>query len=297
VHECPVKIQTPILAQMINGGVNLRRFVCPPKDVGSFLQSILSLTAKLETLHSLNLAHMDIKLQNVVTKKVKDIYLTRFIDVGFVKHLDTYNIDEPFLNFGNDYMIWPFETRFLIKDITTINFTKSEAPIVNLLKHFAYSTHTSFTKQYMPLINYFPNNQFVLLDPTATTYSDMFKMNINYLLRVYDEKKDKQDVIREIGKLTDIYSFGLLLFEVYCRIANQKIDVNLKVSPIRPITNEKENAVHVELFNTVTLEFVNFILRIITPHIESRERNLANIRAQLAPFFFKITEIYAKYYP
>ncbi len=297
VHECPVKVQNPTLAQMINGGENLLRFVCPPKDVRIFLESILSLTAKLETLHVLNLAHLDIKMANIVTKKVNNIYKTRFIDVGFVKHLDTYSTDEPFLNFGNDYMIWPFETRFLIKDITTINFAGNEANVVKIIQHFANSIHTRFTQYNIPLLNYFPNNQFIFLDSTGTKYSDIFKLNINYLLKIYAEKGNKQDVIREIGKLTDVYSLGLVLYEIYSRISNQKLDQNLGVSPRKPITNEKEYGVYMDLFQTVTIDYINLILRITAPHIESRERSLATIRAQLIPLFQKIAAIYTKYYP
>lgn len=297
IRNCPIPITDPVLLQMPNGGVDLFGFRCPPQDVRIYLNSILELVEGLRILHSAEIVHMDIKVGNIVTKKVNNTYQTRFIDVGFVQDLTKYDIAKPFPTFAVNYMIWPFETKFLVVNLINVHFGLHKAGVMKNIEDFATMVQREFPKFNIPLGIYIRGNHFLLLDPTHTDYSPIFSKNMDFLISLYNQRKNYEDVTDFIAKATDVYSLGLALYDIYARVTNQVISQNMVVRPFRSITSDIELSLFHELRSGVTQDVINLILQMVDPLIERRMKDLNVIKAELAPMFDKVSTIFEKYYP
>ncbi len=293
--NCPVEIKTPKLIQMAHGGQSLFRFQCPPTDVAPFLKSILQLTKNLQTFHDAGLAHLDIKSGNIVTQKVGDVYETRFIDVGFIQNLHTYDINKPFTAYLNDYLIWPFEIKFLALSLLRIDLTYHARPLHLMIQQHMKMVETTFPHYALPTSIYIQNGKSVFLDETQTTYSPLFNKNMKYLTAIYHKEKNEQDVIKEVGKLTDVYSFATVLYDIFIRISNLVLTQAGKITYLRPIASEKEKALYTEIYVHVATPFFNLIYAMLNPDITERLKDLSQIHAILTPLFTQLSAIYAKH--
>ncbi len=114
---CSLKNQKPThLLQMKNAGTSLYKWTLDPVDAPAFLNSLKPLCLGLKKLHDANIAHLDIKLGNMVTQKRSDgTYLTRLIDVGLLQKMTDYDSVTAHEKsvFSALYFAWPFETRYL----------------------------------------------------------------------------------------------------------------------------------------------------------------------------------------
>ncbi len=297
LHSCPVPITDPVLVQMPNGGIDLFKFLCPPQDVRAYLNSILELVDGLATLHSADIAHMDIKVENIVTRKVGDVYQTRFIDVGFIQDLTKYSTKNPFVKFANNYIVWPFETKFLVKKFTEIHFGIHKPVILQSIRDFSQMVLTLFPSQHLPLALYFRNNAFLLMNESQDGYSEVFSRNMQHLTGIFNQKKEYKDVTEYIAKITDVYSFGIVLYNIYIRVTGQALTQTLDIVNIKPISNPTDLALFYDLKNNVSKDMFNIVFEMMNPFIEQRLRDLAVIKPRLAELFGRISTIFEKYYP
>jgi hypothetical protein len=115
--RCSLKDQKPThLLQMKNAGNSLYPLTLKVENPIAFLKSLVPLCLGVRKLHDANIAHLDIKLGNLVTRKQPDgSYLTRLIDVGLMQKMTEYESvsDREKSVFSGLYFAWPYETRYL----------------------------------------------------------------------------------------------------------------------------------------------------------------------------------------
>ena len=86
-NECTARAGRTKLLFYEDGGVDLARIKLRPADYIPFLKSLVNLFKGLHLAHTNQRYHMDIKTDNVVSKKQIDgTFLTRFIDLGLASY-------------------------------------------------------------------------------------------------------------------------------------------------------------------------------------------------------------------
>ncbi len=249
--KCSVKMADPYLVQLKNGGTSLDKFKCPEADRGLFMTSLVELFDKLRILHAQNIAHLDIKPANIVTQRLENgSYLTRFVDIGFMLDIGAFDeADETLFAFKNDYIIWPFEARYL-----------AEAIVDPML----YEINNFYAKcaEKLPLIG-IPNK----------LYYDSFDAKGGR--RIFDNpafiakfKKFLRDPTGErkidvIAKAVDVYSLGYTLALLYRKTFGHAFLNHGIYVPVQDEFNRK-------LYTEVSAPMYNLVLHMMNPDTEDR---------------------------
>jgi serine/threonine protein kinase len=212
IKSCQLQgLTPPTLLSMEYGGIALDKFyigIYPTslEMLREFGKACIGLLEKLATLHQLQMAHLDIKPGNLVINVKDDTYDIRFIDVGFVQVLDALNPSTIPTGFLNNYVIWPFETRFLKKPIPLTNVNYPE--IVSFFKECVEQIpkYGGINEGYFSK----PGNQFVFLMPGDPFQIDTF---MDYYRGIPEPQR-----YAEIAKQTDVYSMGFTIMGLFRRI-------------------------------------------------------------------------------
>lgn len=179
-----------------NGGANLGQFVPKSDEWAKFLESLLNLFEGLALAHANNIAHCDIKPYNIVTLKQADgSFKTRFIDFGISTYTDRINASTMSI-IANNYLWWPFETRFYNPTYKHIWAISDKEKIIK-----EWYTLMSHNKRHLPVHTYW----------TETGRLERFKANG---FSTVIDKLNLQDTRKAFAKI-DIFSLGITLSEIY----------------------------------------------------------------------------------
>lgn len=187
------------------GGIDLIDIRLGYEDYVPMLSAFEGLLEGLVLLHQNNIAHLDIKPENVVALKKEDgSFQMRFIDFGFMTPFSAYNTRNPPLPL-QQLGYWPLEFLFLDSRF------KYEYINQKLIDRFK--------KDIAPSIEYGLPSPSPLLNITVKEVQDLWDKAQSYT-------RDEQ--LSRIMKATDIYSMGILLARYFYSITGRK-QVNGKV--------------------------------------------------------------------
>ena len=102
------------------------------KDLYAFLKGLTNLFEGLIVLHTNEIAHLDIKPNNLVGLKTGDEYIIRYIDFG---------LSTKFANFTalrEDYPYWPFDARLVAPYYATAKPERLNSEIDEFYKSLKY---------------------------------------------------------------------------------------------------------------------------------------------------------------
>ena len=177
-----------------NGGTNLGQFVPKSDEWVKFLESLVNLFDGLALAHQNSIAHCDIKPYNIVTLKQADgSFKTRFIDFGLSTYTDRINTTVISI-IANNYLWWPFETRFYNPAYKHIWAISDKEKIVK--EWYALMSHN---KRHIPVHSYW------------TETGERFKAKG---FSTVIDKLNLQDTRKAFAKI-DIFSLGVTLSEIY----------------------------------------------------------------------------------
>lgn len=213
LKSCKLADQPTHFLQLPDAGTNLLEFQCPPEDRRAFLNSLLGLCEGLHRLHAYQTVHMDIKPPNIVTRRIEDEYTTRYIDMGLmfgIRDFDTLPTEQKRL-FGQPYLFWPFETRYLSPDAhaeTEVNKKDLNAFYEDIVRKLDKGLG-------IPLDAYYTKDGQRLLTPRSVNAYLPFIQQLSPLQR-----------IAFLGKAADVYALGIVFM---C------VDQMLTKSPLRSL--------------------------------------------------------------
>ncbi len=216
LQECSLKDEKPThLLQMKNAGNSLYKKTLSAEDSAAFLLSLKHLCWGLKKLHDANIAHLDIKLANIVTQKQLDgSFLTRFVDVGLLQKMTDYESvsDDEKSVFSLLYYVWPFETRYLDPEShIESNVTKQQTAIY----------YQNVVRKIEPAIEeediYYTSTSGHTLTPAVLNDT------ILPYLRAFPTSLERNIFI---AKATDVYSLGLVFLQ---------LNAFLKSSPLKTL--------------------------------------------------------------
>lgn len=175
------------LLQFKDGGENLSNVVLKAGDVYPFFRDLSQLFEGLVLLDEGEIAHLDIKLANIVHKP-KDTggYSFHFIDFGFTVAIQE-GISEEFPNDSN-YPPWPYEIKFADHDFRSYGSTFSEFAM-ELRKYL--ESRKLYPKDIVNLANGFPTQKMSGLVGVERNFAALSKV--------------------------DVYSMGLVMLELFTK--------------------------------------------------------------------------------
>lgn len=175
------------------------------QDYIPLLSAFEGLLEGLVVLHQNNIAHLDIKPENVVALQKEDgSFQMRFIDFGFMTPFPAYNTRDPPLPL-QQLGYWPLDFLFLDSRF------KYEYINEKLIDRFK--------KDIAPSVQYGLPEPSPLLQITVKEVQDLYKKSMEYT-------RDEQ--LSTIMKATDIYSMGILLARFFYSITGHR-QVNDKI--------------------------------------------------------------------
>lgn len=194
-----------IVLQSPYGGESLLTYMPQtPAEYMAFFESMANLLEGLDTLHSKDYAHMDIKMGNIVTMPVDSTsesvkMNTRYIDFGLGLTISDIPNLPPWRTavYAHPYNIWPFETRFLYKD-----FKK------------AYITPESVTQFLRTVYAYKPEFIPAGLYAAVGGKPTFTQREAIELWEMY-QSLPEDDRVRHLAMATDIYMLGMTMASSY----------------------------------------------------------------------------------
>ncbi len=196
-------LQPPTLLVMKYGGVALDTFrMTETHEILSFSKACVGILEKLRTFHKLGMVHLDLKPANLVVQIKNNKYDIRMIDVGFVQFLDKLNpsVLRDSKGFSHNYVIWPFETRYLRDPL--VSPTNEE---INL-----------FYANCVELLTRSLGRRTAYIDPISHTPTllhgspRLIDKYLTYYLSIPEPLR-----YAEIARKTDIYSMGFTLMKIF----------------------------------------------------------------------------------
>jgi serine/threonine protein kinase len=192
------KIMPQIMVlQLPHGGESWDTFV--PADTMTFFRSWIHLFEAVEQLHRYEMAHMDLKFENIVTN---DRYQNRLIDFGFAFSPDSFQETIEYMELFTrvNYYPWPYEvkcldSRFQLKDITK----KS----IDMFYRESVHKHSG---------SY----------PSDIYYTDLGQMIVDevYARKLYTTlfRLSRKEQLLFLSRAIDVYALGRLLSRMYVKL-------------------------------------------------------------------------------
>jgi serine/threonine protein kinase len=187
------------LLRMPDGGTSWKTY--KPSDPASFLHTWISLFDAVEALHAANIAHMDIKHENILTQDVSG-YQTRLIDFGFSFSPATFQETKEYTSLFSraPYFPWPFEVHYLDPDFDPRTISEST------LDAFYRDAVAKDSGTYPPDLYY--------------TADGSSRLDVNTCRLLYSRlhSMSRPALISFVSKQIDVYSLGRALSYMYVRM-------------------------------------------------------------------------------
>jgi serine/threonine protein kinase len=184
------------LVEIIDGGKDLFRLNVPPEHIFSFFKGFINIFDGLLELHKGNIAHLDVKPENMVGKKEPDgTYKLRLIDFGLSVDINTFKDYHKFYKDSVtpfNYPYWAYDLRIL----HNINFSFICRNDVSKIKDIEKFKNTLDTYK-------FPSSK--LVNKLDAMLIDNIKENIT--------GREKEILLK-----SDVFALGLSLYELIKRL-------------------------------------------------------------------------------
>lgn len=216
IADCPHDYSNRDEARVIinsKGGLNLAAFQPQPGDYPAFFRSLVNIFDGLEILHTGAIGHNDVKLDNIVTRRMPNgEYHTRLIDFGLM--IDAHalrnqaaNPEHMFYKYRRlhrDYIYWGFEIRLVDPRVIDL-FIDNPAAGQPVVDH--YNSNKLSAGVYVPYKSF--------QHPLLTTHDvEEIAMHIDTMPMV--------ERFMYISSMSDVLSLGLALAEVYYRLTGHR---------------------------------------------------------------------------
>ena len=258
VDKCQGKfssLDNALILQYKNGGETLDKLVLNQKDYGPFFLSLVQLLEGLALLHAGNAAHMDIKAENIVfLRESPDIYNIRYIDFGLSlkTNVSDRTDDDVYLS---DYFAWPFDTRFIVKNIGKAQITKPKVE--------SYLDKQDYDVSFYPFEIYYDRSHNYIMN--VSKYKQIF----DAIERAYSSRRRW---LKVLAPKTDVYSLGRVLSKLYAKNIghyyrfDEIIVVNpsdktkkMKLADLETLVTPEEFAWHNEVATKISVPFFKMI--------------------------------------
>jgi serine/threonine protein kinase len=273
--QFPLKGPTYLISYE-NGGDNLSKLTIPANLYPKFFVGLIGLIEGLMILHQAEMAHLDIKPDNLVAKFYGDHYKIRYIDFGLSSQLATLNANSEHVKMITDYNLdkpypyYPF-------DMLMTSLDRQQRPIIDqkeISKWYKYIEvqGARLPRDFYWLSNRSPRYNAINLSSeyaeTAEWYAnlsnhlksvDMFSLGVSLCaiyaritghIRVYDTKTgmpiisilakgkiySKEYLRLEFGE--DVYSFHVKLGTISIRFYDEMNKLLLPFGNLRPTAEE-----------------------------------------------------------
>lgn len=246
------------ILQYKNGGGDITKPKLKLDEYTAYFGAFKNLFDGLVKLHKANVAHMDIKLGNVVgLKSGPSSFYFRYIDFGL--SLDTnesYPLEDSV--YANDYFAWPFDTRFLVEGF-------SEYDITTKTVNEFYSNATYF-QSFIPLeVFYEPDNTI------RTSYANDYRLIFQQFEDIPNDQK-----VSFITKGSDVYALGQLISIVYAKkighfyrygiqvvLDPRNLNSKIALKDLRLLVKPDVYVWHQAVFNNVSVPLYNLVKRMM----------------------------------
>lgn len=195
-------------------------------EIIEFLKKLRRIIEGIEKIHSKNIIHGDLKLQNAMVDLAGNF---KTIDVDELKDIDNLTFDSAFFYDNHSYAIWPtLANMFLINYYKTQYSSNDEYIMKTKLSPFNTSSSSIFHTQYdhtLSLISRPNFSETLLNEKNPENYKTISDKILKILVKKYGEKPKEH--LKAIYTFIDRYSFGMMLLSTlkrYFEIVGAKDD-------------------------------------------------------------------------
>lgn len=282
-------VRTEGLILYKDGGIDLLELKVKPKNYAYFFGAFYDLLNGLSIAHENNLIHNDIKAENILAERLERKIHLRFIDFGLSYRLDEQSKIESYKNGGYKnffYLFWPFEIKFLDKEILNNDeyykkqFIKFKNDIFTSLKSFVPTS--------------------IFINPeTKKIYTP------KDLRTIYN----KLDLEKYLDKI-DVYAFGITLsqfifyyfrhvqtldlegntvMKVYLSDKKEPVDINLLDVSMSETLTEEIIEWHKKVAENITGPMFSFVAKLIDfrPDVRYTSKQAAQEYKKFIPAIYK----------
>lgn len=237
------------------GGISLRNYIYSFKQdivldnniqtgenkLLELFMSMKQLISGFYKMHQNNIAHLDIKLDNVLIEQ--ETNKINLIDFGLTqRYKDIENSSDIRSIFSSGYFVWPIEVFFLNQNFK--NITPDTIKTIKSIYENSYSN--TLIKRYL-----YPSSDNFYMKTLTPDLTEKYQKDINQNYRVFS-----QYVIEKI----DVFSLGLLFVEMWCTLLN-----------IWFVNDKKNQFIPDNVKYTTTLSMIHtLIMNMIQPYYKDR---------------------------
>ena len=207
--------------QYIDGGIDLEKFVVEAYKVLPIFQSLPNLFIGLHKLHKAGVSHNDIKPGNIVLKEHEGpIFVTRFIDIGFVHTMSEGISDDDDLPFTANYYPWSYDMRFSVSPIKK----PTEKSVRDWYEAYKYDMFNYIPHEHLYNSNGSKKYTVAMADSILETLLNKAENQVPEVIETKARNKLVQKKISELVlQKVDTYSLGNVLLYMYNRLIHHRL--------------------------------------------------------------------------
>lgn len=181
------------------------------------LSSMRNLVIGLDTMHSAGLGYFDVKTDNILINKERNKEM-KFIDFGLAQDFE--DAKKNLFRFTKSYFPYPMELILinnykLLKSGSILKKSHLDFLVFSLQHSYGLGSLKNFDKEYVD----------------GSLYMDVFSIECLKLYITTAKTMKREEFIEKMLKKIDIFSFGIVLIEIYKAFIGEKFKVGKKHKP------------------------------------------------------------------
>jgi len=298
-------------------GKIITKLILNHTNIPNLFSNLINILNGINILHSKNIVHLDIKAENILVSKDGDNFKPKIIDFGFMMHIpDFFSYKNP--QFFKSYFIWPVEFKFLdinflgattddkmkmyIEECITpyipkfrdnmkkyllsygipyTNFLYQDSvknPLTGIVRDtplgFIYDNDSTMNDLLFNISTFFLDVKIIEWKRTLPRYNKVELQKIKLIQGTYPF-----ELYSKILKGVDIYSIGILFYEIYITYIGQVVsfDVNMygKKYEILDINYFRKDLNHMD---PILIEYLNLLFDELTLPYSEFCNNCMNLK-------------------